>query len=58
MQLQLAQGRFRFIDFTRGIIMALIAWDHIAGFWWPQHYGCEGLGGVFPYLGAELVPFI
>jgi len=58
MQSQPAQGRFRFIDFTRGIIMALMAWDHVAGFWWPQHYGGEGLGGVFPYLGAELVPFI
>jgi uncharacterized membrane protein len=51
-------GRLKFIDFTRGVIMALMAWDHVAGFWWPQHYGGEGLGGVFPYLGADLVSFM
>ena len=38
--------------------MALMAWDHVATFWWPQHYGGEGLGGVFPYLGADLIPFM
>jgi uncharacterized membrane protein len=58
MQSRSTLGRLRFIDFTRGVIMALMAWDHVAGFWWPQHYGGEGLGGVFPYLGADLVPFM
>jgi uncharacterized membrane protein len=55
---QLPQGRLRFIDFTRGVIMALMAWDHIAGFWYSQHYGSEGLGGLFPYLKADLLPFM
>ena len=58
MQTQPTQGRFGFIDFARGVIMALMAWDHVAGFWFSQHYGSEGLGGGFPYLGAELVPFM
>jgi len=58
MQSRSMHGRLKFIDFTRGVIMALMAWDHVAGFWWPQHYGGEGLGGVFPYLGADLVPFM
>ncbi len=50
--------RLGFIDFTRGIIMAIMAWDHVAGFWYAQHFGSEGLGGRFPYLGADLVPFL
>jgi uncharacterized membrane protein len=50
--------RFGFIDFTRGVIMALMAWDHCAGFWYSQHYGSEGLGGGFPYLNADLVSFL
>ena len=58
MQSRSTLGRLRFIDFTRGVIMALMAWDHVAGFWWPQHYGGEGLGGVFPYLGVDLVSFM
>ena len=45
-------------DFTRGVIMALMAWDHVAGFWYSQHYGSEGLGGLFLYLNADLVPFM
>ncbi|HIH89260.1 TPA: DUF1624 domain-containing protein, partial [Candidatus Bathyarchaeota archaeon] len=52
------QKRFGFIDFTRGIIMALMAWDHVAGFWYENHFGSEGLGGGFPYMGADLVPFL
>ena len=46
--------RLKWIDFTRGIIMALMAWDHVTGFWIQVHYGSEGLQGMFPYLGAEL----
>jgi len=53
-----ALGRLGFIDFARGVIMALMAWDHVATFWWPQHYGGEGLGGAFAYRGADLVPFM
>jgi uncharacterized membrane protein len=58
MQRQSPQGRLRFIDFTRGVIMTLMAWDHVAGFWYSQHYGSEGLGGAFPYLSADIVPFM
>jgi uncharacterized membrane protein len=46
--------RLKWIDFTRGIIMALMAWDHVTGFWVQFHYGGEGLQRMFPYLGAEL----
>jgi uncharacterized membrane protein len=55
---QPGQKRFGFIDFTRGIIMALMAWDHVAGFWYENHFGSEGLGGGFPYMGADLIPFL
>ncbi len=55
---QPGQKRFGFIDFTRGIIMTLMAWDHVAGFWYENHFGSEGLGGGFPYMGADLIPFL
>ncbi len=58
MQAQAPQGRLGFIDFSRGVIMVLMAWDHVAGFWYSQHYGSEGLGGGFTYLGAPLVPYL
>jgi uncharacterized membrane protein len=46
---QAEQGsRLNFIDFTRGLIMALMAWDHVSGFWNVGHRGSEGLGGTFP----------
>jgi uncharacterized membrane protein len=41
-------GRLQFIDFTRGIIMAIMAWDHVSGFWHELHHGGEGILGRAP----------
>ena len=38
--------RIPFIDFTRGVAMILMAWDHVSMFWNPGHRGGEGLMGV------------
>ncbi|NQT09257.1 DUF1624 domain-containing protein [Candidatus Bathyarchaeota archaeon] len=43
-------SRLPFIDFTRGIVMVLMAWDHVSGFWNPGKMGSEGLRGYFPYV--------
>jgi len=40
--------RLLFIDFARGIVMILMAWDHVSGFWNPGKMGGEGLRGYFP----------
>ncbi len=37
------QARLPFIDFTRGIVMVLMAWDHVSVFWNPGRRGNEGL---------------
>ena len=31
--------RLLFIDFARGIVMILMAWDHVSGFWNPGKMG-------------------
>ena len=36
-------GRLQFIDFARGIMMALMAWDHVSGFWNLYHQGGEDI---------------
>ena len=41
-------GRLNFIDFARGIIMIIMAWDHISGFWNQYHHGGEGILGRAP----------
>ncbi len=41
-------GRLQFIDFTRGIVMAIMAWDHVSGFWNGYHHGGEGVMGQMP----------
>ena len=41
-------GRLQFIDFTRGIVMAIMAWDHVSGFWNWYHHGGEGVMGQMP----------
>ena len=40
--------RLLFIDFARGIVMILMAWDHVSEFWNPGKMGGEGLRGYFP----------
>ena len=39
-------GRLQFIDFTRGLVMAIMAWDHVSGFWNRFHLGSEGVQGM------------
>jgi uncharacterized membrane protein len=36
-------GRIQFIDFTRGVAMMIMAWDHVTGFWNNVHGGLEGI---------------
>ena len=43
-------SRIQFIDFTRGVVMIFMAWDHVSGFWNPGKMGSEGLRGYFPYV--------
>jgi uncharacterized membrane protein len=40
--------RLDFIDFTRGIVMAVMAWDHVSNFWSQHHGGGEGILGRMP----------
>jgi len=35
--------RLGFIDFTRGLAMLVMAWDHVTGFWNDVHGGLEGI---------------
>jgi len=50
---QFTAGRLQFIDFTRGIVMAVMAWDHVSGFWNRYHHGGEGLQGAMrPFLNT------
>ena len=35
--------RLHFIDFTRGLVMILMAWDHVSMYWMELHGGGEGL---------------
>lgn len=47
-QVRKTVGRFEFIDFARGIIMMIMAWDHVSGFWNQLHQGGEGILGRAP----------
>ena len=54
-------GRLQFIDFTRGLVMAIMAWDHVSGFWNQFHQGSEGvMGAMRPFLNTTwfLVRFV
>ncbi|MCW4048632.1 MAG: heparan-alpha-glucosaminide N-acetyltransferase domain-containing protein [Candidatus Bathyarchaeota archaeon] len=41
-------GRLDFIDFARGLVMIIMAWDHVSGFWNRFHHGGEGVMGFAP----------
>ncbi|MBD3171769.1 DUF1624 domain-containing protein [Candidatus Bathyarchaeota archaeon] len=41
-------GRFEFLDFARGLVMIIMAWDHVSGFWNQYHHGGEGILGRAP----------
>ena len=43
-----SSGRLQFIDFARGVVMAIMAWDHVSGFWNRFHSGGEGVLGNKP----------
>lgn len=46
-------SRLQFIDFTRGVVMAIMAWDHVSGFWNRYHHGGEGvMGSAQPFLNT------
>jgi uncharacterized membrane protein len=54
-------SRLQFIDFTRGLVMAIMAWDHVSGFWNQFHQGSEGvMGAMRPFLNTTwfLVRFV
>jgi uncharacterized membrane protein len=43
--------RLGFIDFARGLVMMLMAWDHVSGFWNQVHGGLEG---IYAYRNPSL----
>ncbi len=47
-------GRQPFIDFTRGFVMIVMAWDHVSGFWNELHHGGEGILGQMPPFASTL----
>jgi len=47
-------GRLPFIDFTRGLVMVVMAWDHVSGFWHELHHGGEGILGQMPPFPSTL----
>jgi uncharacterized membrane protein len=49
-----SSARLPFIDFARGIVMILMAWDHASLFWNPGHQGSEGLMGMRPPFESML----
>ena len=48
-QIPRRRTRLPFIDFVRGIVMALVAWDHASDFW-NEVPGGELLGGGASFL--------
>jgi uncharacterized membrane protein len=43
--------RLQFIDFARGLVMVLMAWDHVSNFWNQVHGGSEG---IYPFRNPNL----
>jgi len=49
------EGRLQYIDFARGLVMVIMAWDHASGFWMQLHGGLEGIYPARnPALGIAL----
>ncbi|MCW4051156.1 MAG: heparan-alpha-glucosaminide N-acetyltransferase domain-containing protein [Candidatus Bathyarchaeota archaeon] len=53
-KVQIRTSRLEFIDFARGIVMAIMAWDHVSGFWNELHHGGEGILGRAPPFADTL----
>ena len=47
-------GRQPFIDFARGLVMVIMAWDHVSSFWHMLHHGGEGVLGQMPPYASTL----
>jgi len=47
-------GRLPFIDFARGWVMIVMAWDHVSSFWNRLHHGGEGVLGQMPPFSSNL----
>ncbi len=47
-------GRQSFIDFARGFVMIVMAWDHVSSFWHQLHHGGEGVLGQMPPFASNL----
>lgn len=50
-----ASRRLHFIDFTRGLVMILMAWDHVSMFWMEIHGGGES-PYMYPFRNPDLTP--
>ena len=46
--------RQQFIDFARGLVMVVMAWDHVSSFWHMLHHGGEGVLGQMPPFASTL----
>jgi uncharacterized membrane protein len=44
-------SRLQFIDFSRGLVMIIMAWDHVSNFWMQVHGGLEG---IYPFRNPDL----
>jgi uncharacterized membrane protein len=49
-----SSGRQQFIDFARGFVMVVMAWDHVSSFWHILHHGGEGVLGEMPPFASML----
>jgi uncharacterized membrane protein len=50
-------GRLHFIDFTRGLVMVLMAWDHVSMFWMEIHGGGES-PYIYPCRNPDISPVL
>ncbi|MBN2336075.1 DUF1624 domain-containing protein [Candidatus Bathyarchaeota archaeon] len=48
-----SSSRLHFIDFTRGLVMMLMAWDHVSMFWMEIHGGGES-PYMYPFRNPDL----